>query len=333
MIDLTTKRVETYILVNQFKEYAAANKGKEHFNPLKIYCGLTGRCIGDLNDDALYMLLATIPAETPMSLIYEQVCDMNLISAKSSPAWVYQTTESLKVLIKEDPTGACVFYLTRAYQQGNKGLMHIKQAHRWNSTKDHMEWNRVRIEIFHDFASKYAQKTLQATAELMLEVDAKVGLANCAMPSDSLYTILDARTLGSLIKHYKKILKKYEKQEIQYQPEGHTQSRLVYKNYKGIRRKQTKVEATSELKKAKYSEMNDIFNEVMHLNTREEVMQAREGGFVASKELKTDMQAVVKKSHTPVLQKATKGFSFKIKPKVSYIGHPDQLPPIKGLGK
>lgn len=318
-IDLTTKRVETYILVNKFKEYAAAEqaKHKERFDPLKIYCGLTGRCIGTLNDDALYMLLATIPMETPMSAIYERVCDMNLISAKSSPAWVYQTTESLRILIKEDPTGACVFYLTRAYQPGNKRLMAIKQAHKWQSSNDHMEWNRVRIEIFHDLSSKQSQKAIQAVAELMLEVDAKVGLASCPTPADSLYDLLATKSFGSLIKHYKKVLKKYHAQEIQYKPEGHTQSRGVYQYYEGIRKKPTKVERTTAAKEAKSAEMNDIFNEVMNLNTKDEVIAAREGGFLAPDKLQAQHDKLVSESNAPVLRKATKGFSFKLKAKGS----------------
>jgi len=291
-INLTTKQITTAGRVAEVIEYIdLQDEYATGFHPLKLYCASTGRCIGDLNSEAIYMQLLTIPENTPISAVVEAMIEMNLIAAKPSPAWVYQTTPALKELIKHDYVGACVFFLTRAYQQGNKSLMakngHGRRLpHKFKSYADHIEWNRVRINLFAHLSKNFSRRYLESLSHLLLEVDAKAGLMSCKFPDESLWELVDNKNLSCLFRHYKKILRTWSEKEVSIKQSGHSQSRAVYQHYDGVNRTTTKKQIKEREKQRKTSKLDKLFYELRTQDTPAPIVDKTVKPFVATKGFK-----------------------------------------------
>lgn len=242
---------------------------------LGIYCLHTGRLIGRLNDEAIWAMSHAIDIINDSDdEIISEVLARTMLACRPSPVWTIQTTEVLRKLITRDPVGACVFYLTRAYHQNNKHCMAKAKGggfypHGWINKYAQADWNWERVRLNQTLHIHYSKKELIQLAELLLEVDAKIGIHTITTPTYELSFDSPTKLIALMTKHYTAAIKIQEEKEIRFQRDGGTQSRQVFQHYVSPYRKPTQQMVKAAEKQKRHEEIG---------NAMFAMMQAHESG-------------------------------------------------------
>lgn len=255
-------------------------------SPLNIYCSVTGACIGEFEDHAIWQVIQSMPSMKAED-IAEEIRLNCMLSMRPSPAWVSQTPEKLKNLVKLDPVGACVYFLTRAYHQNNKPALARDSNcvdgvnwRKWDSKHAQSEFNWERVQLANWLRGTKAKQCVDL-ALLLCEIDSIQGLHTIRTPSSFLDTLLQDENFEGLVKHYTtlrdKLIEKLRKAKID-RSRANSLSRQAF-NYLRPEKDGPSKKQVKQLEAAKKaSEFNEIFNQLTGLASREEAANARKSG-------------------------------------------------------
>ena len=296
-------------------------------NPLGVYCAHTGRQVGQLNQNAVWLMAQVLDLDSMTdSQIAHVVLESSMLAMRPSPAWAFQRTERMRKLIRRDNVGACVFYLSRAYHQNNKHMLkkdsgNNVMAHCWESEYNHADWNYERVRLNQLLWQSLGPKELHLLAETLLEADARVGINKIPTPTQFIEELLTKKAVLKLIAYYQDAIASAEKKRIQHRPDGNTQSRLVWQHYDRINKPVSQKAEREAKKAAEYAKMDAVFRDIMGFETVDDVVESRKAGNVATEHTKQVFESLTKQAPKPQMSALKKPISFAaLKPKVTQDG-------------
>lgn len=268
-------------LINRIKEVSASYHFEDGINPLGLYCSHTGRMMATMTDDEIGLILsANRVTEYDPQTTLDLFIDLALLSARPSPAWLYQSKDNMKALLNSDPVGAAVKYLSIAVehewrykkkQNSKSGIGYLK--HGFASLESRMDWQRMLIQLFTELQSE----DMKVTKELILVLimaDSEIGLQKIKpVKSNPLVEILNMGTFYNIgakhwqvwIKHYKSALTRHQAKPIARQKEGNSRSRSQFHHYNTLHRPPSKAQLKKEAAAAKNKKVDDIFANLLDL--------------------------------------------------------------------
>lgn len=282
-------------------------------DPLGVYCAHTGRKIGQLDDGAIWSLAQVIELDgQPNFMVIDQILESTMLACRPSPAWTIQTPERIRQLIRNDPIGACVFYFSRAYHQNNRHALKAEPntatgtlAHCWTSTFAQSQWNLERVKLHAFFANNFPKRTIVRLSELLLEVDARIGVHNLKPKVQFIDCLLDRNSLADTIRYYREHLAAYKKAAIKrHKPStGTTISQLVYGHYESQTKRPSKKRQAEDKKQKQRAMLAAVFQSVQGFKTKEDVAENREAGSVATQAVYDTINAMAKHAPTSTMTK------------------------------
>lgn len=256
-------------------------------SPLNIFCSISGVRIGTLDDHAIWQVIQAYPRSRSydnLDNMVEELRQSCMLSMRPSPAWTQQSPKRLKELIKRDPVGACVYFLTRAYHQNNRSALSRDPNlgdginwRKWESKYAQAEFNWERVQLA-DYLYGRDIKTVERLALLLCEIDALAGLHTIATVSKFLDSVLNEESFNSLIKHYSgwrdKLIERRAKQHL----DSAKANKLASGAFNYIRpesQEPTKRQLKLAEKAKQTAEFNDIWNSINNIETKEQAADMR----------------------------------------------------------
>lgn len=256
-------------------------------SPLNIFCSISGVRIGTLDDHAIWQVIQAYPRNRSydnLEVIVEDLRQSCMLSMRPSPAWAQQSPKRLKELVKRDPVGSCVYFLTRAYHQNNRPAMsrdpNLSDGvnwRKWESKYAQAEFNWERVQLA-DYLYRRDIKTTEQLALLLCEVDALAGLHRTPTVSKFLDSVLNEESFNSLIVHYSgwrdRLIERRAKQHLDSAKANKLASGAF--NYIRPENQEPSARQLKLAEKAKQTaEFNDIWNSINNIETKEQAADMR----------------------------------------------------------
>lgn len=145
-----------------------------------IYCQVTGKLIGKLDDDAVADLFASLPENLDDDDIKNELFTRTLSAMRPSPAWIMRRMDTATKILNRDPISILSYLLNRFYEpvERNDGKNMSLETRIWHYH------NRVRMYKNISFKWEEHKPNLEKLMLILLEVDSKFNLALQTMPKD-----------------------------------------------------------------------------------------------------------------------------------------------------
>lgn len=256
--------------------------------PLAIYCQHTGSRIGELNDHSIWQLIQAIDPDNKLddSVLLAELKECCMLSMKPSPAWTIQNAKRLHNLIKHDPYGACVYFITKAYHQNNESLLSRNSDafngilnHKWECKTSLGEWNWERVRFADFIRQKINAENAHKLASILLELDALVGIKTVQTPTHFIENITDGERFNDIIKYYSNLTAKERERQAKLSKvyEGSTLSRATFQHTRALQKPKLSPQVKRRVqKKALQDSMTMLFKQMAGATTQTEAKELRE---------------------------------------------------------
>lgn len=144
-----------------------------------IYCQVTGKLIGRLDEEAIADLFASLPENLDDDDIKNELFTRTLMAMRPSPAWMIRRMDTATKILNRDPVSILSYLLNRFYEP-------VERSDGKNMSQEkRIYWYHSRVRMYKRLSAMYGN-SIKANCEklmlLLLEVDSKFNLALQTMP-------------------------------------------------------------------------------------------------------------------------------------------------------
>jgi hypothetical protein len=227
-------------------------------NPTRIYCQVTGRSIGRIDEDEFALILSQI-GECDLDDLISELWTRTVASMRPSPAWnKYVGKESLAIMLDRDPRGLLCYLMNRMYKPAQKGNQPLP-------VEDELRFTANRITVANRIMQQEIDSPMLHQILLqLLEMDSLYGLKSIATLVPVKINVADLlpdfneEYLDSLIAHKNAISEAHAKAIRKAQSEARFTSERNYLTGKAYTKQFVKVTPPSPKKVAASAKAADI---------------------------------------------------------------------------